>query len=564
MKLAELKEKGEAPLWLTDEGFKTLSNGYLLASESPVKMYRRVAEAAANRLNRHDLADKFYNYIFNGWLCLATPVASNMGTERGLPISCYCLSVGDSVDNIYKSIHELAMMSKNGGGVAFCVSNVRGRGSAIRGNGQSEGIVPWIKCFDSTTIAVSQGSVRRGASAAYLRIDHPDIEEFLRIRRPTGDVNRQCQNIHHGVAITDKFMQDVESGDHKARELWKEILKTRFETGEPYLLFIDTVNKNNPDAYKNNGLSVESSNICSEITLHTDEEHSFVCCISSLNLAKYDEWKNTDLVETAVWFLDAVMQEFIEKTKDIPGFERANRFAQKSRALGIGVLGWHTYLQSKMLPFDSLPATLLNKSIFKQIRSKAEVATRQLAEAYGEPEWCKGTGRRNTHLMAIAPTVSNSTISGNVSPGIEPIPANAFTKKSAKGAFTQKNALLASILEKYSKNTEEVWKNIVAEEGSVQQLDFLSPIEKEVFLTARELNQMAIVKQAADRQVYVDQSQSLNLFFPENVDSKWFHKVHFEAWRLGLKTLYYCRTSSVLKGDVATRYYDDSCKACQG
>ena len=564
MTLELLKQSGEAPIWLTNEGFKTLSNGYLLASESPVKMYRRVAEAAAKRLNRPDLAQKFYDYVYNGWLCLATPVASNMGTERGLPISCYALSVEDSVDGIYKSIHELAMMSKNGGGVAFCVSNIRGRGSPIKGNGQSEGIIPWIKCFDSTTIAVSQGSVRRGASAAYLNIEHRDIDEFLRIRRPSGDVNRQCQNIHHGVAITDRFMHDVENGDAKARTLWKEILKTRFETGEPYILFLDTVNKNNPDAYKKNGLLVESSNICSEITLHTDANHSFVCCISSLNLAKYDEWKNTDLVETSIWFLDAVMQEFIEKTKDIPGFERAYRFAVKSRALGLGVLGWHTYLQSKMIQFDSLQATLINKVIFRQIRSRAETATSQLAKAYGEPEWCKGTGRRNTHLMAVAPTVSNSTISGNVSPGIEPIPANAFTKKSAKGAFTQKNILLASILENYSKNNDETWKSIVSEEGSVQQLEFLSKKEKEVFLTARELNQMAVIKQAADRQEFIDQSQSLNLFFPENVDSKWFHKVHFEAWRLGLKTLYYCRTSSVLKGDVASRYYDETCKACQG
>lgn len=562
--LAELKTRGEAPEHLTDEGFKTLSNGYLLDGETPVDMYRRVARAASRALKRVDLEHKFYDYIYKGWLCLATPVASNMGTERGLPISCYSMNVPDSVDGIFKTVHELSMLSKNGGGVAFCVSGVRGRGAPIKGNGCSEGIIPWLKCFDSTTIAVSQGSVRRGASAAYLDVNHTDIEEFIRIRRPTGDVNRQCLNIHHGVCVDDKFMQAVESGEKRQRDIFKEILKTRFETGEPYIMYIDNVNRANPEAYKKNGLEVRASNICSEITLYTDDDHSFVCCISSLNLTKFDEWKNTDLVETSIWFLDAVMTEFIEKARNIPGFERAIRFAEKSRALGIGALGWHSYLQSKMIPIDSLQAKNLNKLIFKTIRDKADIATKQLAEAYGEPEWCKGTGRRNTHLIAIAPTVSNSTISGNVSPGIEPIPANAFTKKSAKGSFVQKNPLLEKLLEARGKNDEKTWKTIVNDEGSVQSLPFLSKEEKEVFLTAREINQMELVRQAADRQKYIDQSQSLNLFFPVNVDPKWFYKIHVEAWKLGIKTLYYTRTGSVLKGDVASRFYESECKACEG
>lgn len=563
-RLEELKKLGEAPEHLTLEGFVTLSGGYLLPGETPVAMYRRVSDAAAKRLNRPELADKFFDYIHKGWLCLATPVASNMGTDRGMPISCFSLSIPDSVDGIFKSIHELAIMSKNGGGVGFCASNVRGRGALIKGNGVSEGIIPWLKCFESTTVAVSQGSTRRGASAAYLNIDHLDIEEFIRIRRPTGDVNRQCQNIHHGVTVTDEFMNRVESGDERARQIWTEVLRTRFETGEPYIMFIDTVNRNNPDCYKQRNLTVETSNICSEIVLHTDSEHSFVCCLSSLNLAKYDEWKNTDLVETSIWFLDGVMSEFIEKAAKIEGFERAVRFAKKGRALGLGALGWHSYLQQNMIPFDSFKANMLNSAIFKQMKEQAEKATKDLAAVYGEPEWCQGSGRRNTHLMALAPTVSNATISGNVSPSIEPFPANAFTKKSAKGTFIQQNVELKKLLQSKGKDDDKTWKSIVVNEGSVQHLSFLTPEEKEVFLTAREINQMAIIQQAASRQRFIDQSQSLNLFFPVNVDPKWFHKVHIEAWKAGVKTLYYCRTGSVLKGDVATRFYDESCKACEG
>lgn len=559
-----LKDKGQAPEHLTNEGLITLSSGYLLENETPVDMYRRVAGASAKKLKKPELENKFFDYIYKGWLCLATPVASNMGTDRGLPISCFSLSIPDSIDGIFKSVHELAVMSKNGGGVGFCASNVRGRGALIKNNGKSEGIIPWLKCFESAIISVSQGSTRRGAGAAYLNIEHLDIEEFIRIRRPTGDVNRQCQNIHHAVTISDDFMRQLEVKNERAVQIWKEVLKSRFETGEPYLMFIDTVNRNNPDCYKNNNLYVETSNICSEITLHTDELHSFVCCLSSLNLAKYDEWKDSDLVETSIWFLDGVMSEFIEKASKIEGFERAVRFAIKSRALGLGVLGWHSYLQQKMISFDSLRANLLNSKIFKNIKQQAEKATKDLAIEYGEPEWCKGFNRRNTHLIALAPTVSNSTISGNVSPSIEPFAANAFTKKSAKGTFLQKNINLKKLLEEKGKDDEKTWKHIVINEGSVQGLSFLNSEEKEVFLTAREINQFAIIRQAAARQKYIDQSQSINLFFPVNVDPKYFHKVHMEAWRSGIKTLYYCRTGSVLKGDVATRFYDDECRSCSG
>lgn len=561
--LDTLKVTGKAPAWMTTESLKTLQGGYLLPGETPFDMYRRVADASASRLRRPELADRFFDIIWKGWLCLATPVAANMGTERGLPISCYSSRFGDSVDSIFKKQHELAMLSKNGGGVGVYFGHIRGRGAGIAGNGQSEGIIPWAKCIDTTTIAVSQGSTRRGATVIYLPIDHPDIEEFLQIRRPTGDINRRCQNIHHAVTITDEFMERAVAGEPRARHLWAEMLKTRFETGEPYFLFVDAVNRQNPDCYKHLGLLVETSNLCNEVMLFTDEDHTFVCDLSSLNAAKYREWKNTDTVQLAIWFLDGVMQEFIDKASGMPGFEAAVRFAVKSRALGLGVLGWHTLLQQLGIPFESFEAMQLNAELFRYIRQEAEEATKDLAEAYGEPEWCKGFNRRNTHVMAVAPTTSNSSIAGGVSAGIEPIIANCYAFKSAKGTFLRKNPVLEALLEARGHNTVEVWKSINDANGSVQNLDILDDREKEVFLTAREISQFAIVRQAAQRQQFIDQGQSLNLFFGINSDPRYIHEVHLEAWKLGLKGLYYCRAESVLKGDFATRQAAE-CKACEG
>lgn len=562
------------PEWLTDAGLKTLKNGYMLAGENVFDMYRRVAHASASRINRLDLEEKFYEAMAKNWLCPATPVAANMGTDRGLPISCFGLAVPDSVDGIYKSVHEMAMLSKHGGGVGIGMSRVRGRGAKIKNgvNGASEGVVPWAKVFDSATIATSQGNVRRGASSINLHVDHIDVEEFLRIRRQTGDVNRQCLNLNQCVVISDSFMQRVEAKDPVARKLWIEILKTRLETGEPYLMFEDTVNRANPQAYINNNLKVEMTNICSEITLHTDDEHSFVCCLSSLNAARWDEWKDTDLAEIAVYFLDGVVEEFIAKAKDIPGFERSVRFAKKSRAIGIGVLGWHTLLQSKMIPFDSFQAMMLNASIFRSIREKAETASKAMAISHGEPEWCVGTGMRHTHLMAVAPTRSNSIISGEVSYGIEPIPANAYADKTSKGVFLVKNPTLEALLKTKDLDDPVVWKSIVTNGGSVQHLATLTEDEKKVFLTAREINQMALIRQAGQRQKFIDQAQSLNLFFPVNCDPNWFHQVHMEAWKSGVKTLYYCRSSSVLKADSSSRQAvekpkaqsKEDCAACEG
>lgn len=564
MTLDELKKEGEAPEWMGEEGFKIISSGYMLPDETPKDMYWRVANAAARFYGKkaNKWSYKFFDVMWNNWLCPASPVLSNMGTERGLPISCNSIHVGDSVDSIFGKSHELAMLSKNGAGVGIYLGDIRGRGSLIRGNGKSEGVIPWAKVYDATTVSVSQGSTRRGASAVFLPVDHSDIEEFINMRRPTGDVNRRCLNLNHGVCITDQWMKELVAGDKQKRHLWGEILKARVETGEPYLFFTDNVNRQNPKCYVENGLSVKTSNICTEIFLHTDVEHSFVCCLSSMNLVKWDEWRDTDAVEISIRFLDCVLQEYIEKSASIPGLEPSRNSAIKGRAVGLGVLGWHTLLQSRLIPFESFEAMLLNNLIFKTIREKADQATFELAGEFGEPEWCDGFSRRNTHLLAIAPTVSNSTISGGHSAGIEPIAANIYSQKSAKGTFIRKNAMLELVLEANGKNTPEVWKSINEQSGSVQHLSFLTQDQKAVFLTAREINQHTIVKQAAQRQKYVDQGQSVNLFFAANSDPKYIHEVHLAAWESGLKSLYYLRTEGVLRGDLASRSKEE-CAACE-
>ncbi len=561
--LDELKLAGEAPEWMNEEGYRTLCGGYLLPDETPLQMYSRVALAASRYYpNDPSLFEKFFNIMWKNWLCPASPVLSNMGTTRGLPISCNTIHVGDNLDSIFMKNHELAILSKNGAGVGIYFGDIRGRGASIKGNGKSEGIVPWAKVFDTTTVSVSQGSTRRGASAIYLPIEHLDIEEFINIRRPTGDANRRCLNINHGICISDEWMNSMVAGDKKKRKLWAEILKARVETGEPYLFFTDNVNKNNPECYRANGLDVKGSNICSEIALYTDPEHSFVCCLSSLNLVRWDEWKDTDTVNLSVRFLDAVLSEYISKAQHINGMEASVRSAVKGRAIGIGVLGWHTLLQERSIPFDSFDSMQLNAQIFKSIHTKANAETAVLAQELGEPLWCQGFGRRNTHLIAIAPTVSNSTISGGYSAGIEPISANVFTQKSAKGTFIRKNVTLEALLETKNQNTPEVWKTINEQNGSVQGLSFLTAHEKEVYLTAREINQHAIVKLAVQRQKWVDQAQSVNLFFAFNSSAKYIHEVHLAAWKNGLKTLYYLRSDGVIKSDLASRTEDD-CKACE-
>ena len=574
------------PDWANTEIYvKTISKGYLLEGETPKDAYWRVATTVARRLGRGNLASKFFDYIWRGWLNLATPVLSNTGTDRGLPISCFGIDVGDSIQEIGMKNLEMMLLAKHGGGVGVGINMIRPAGSTINQNGTSDGVVPFAKIYDSTIIATNQGAVRRGAASVNLNIEHDDFDEWIEIREPKGDVNRQCLNLHQCVVVGDKFMRQLEEGDDNARRKWGKVLQKRKATGEPYIMFKGNVNKQNPEAYKQNGLKVFMTNICSEITLHTDESHSFVCCLSSLNLAKYDEWKDTDLVYTATWFLDGVLEEFIQKAKNMRGFENSVRSAEKGRALGLGVLGWHTYLQQNGIPFEGLRAQFETRKIFSQMKIESERASRDMAEMYGEPLWCVGTGFRNTHLRAIAPTVSNSKLSGNVSPGIEPWAANVFTEQTAKGTFIRKNKELERVLRKVGINTKETWDKILSDGGSIQGIDELDnwayvngkltnklDIEdglefdkvKDVFKTFKEINQLELVRQAGIRQQYIDQSVSLNLAFPSVASPKWLNQVHMEAWKQGVKTLYYTRTESVLRGDIAQQAMDENCLSCDG
>jgi len=582
-------EKGvDVPEWgCTEVYIKTISKGYLLDGETPKDAYWRVATTVARRLSKPELSSKFFDYIWRGWLCLATPVLSNTGTERGLPISCFGVDVADSILDIGQKNLEMMLLAKHGGGVGIGINQIRPAGANITGNGTSDGVVPFIKMYDSTILATNQGAVRRGAASVNMNIEHDDFWDWLEIREPKGDVNRQCLNMHQCAVVSNKFMRKIEKGDVESRKRWGALIRKRRQTGEPYIMFKGNVNNQNPEAYKKNNLKVFMTNICSEITLATDESHSFVCCLSSLNLAKFDEWRDTDLIYTATWFLDGVMEEFLQKAKNMRGFENAVRSAEKGRALGLGVLGWHSYLQNKGLPFEGLLAQYETRKIFSQMKLESERASRALADEYGEPLWCAGTGMRNTHLRAIAPTVSNSKNAGNLSAGIEPWPANVWTEQSAKGTFIRKNPSLERYLKKIKNNNKEVWNKILNDMGSVQDIDFLDewgfvdgklkfipelPEDfdlnevvkfKDVFKTFKEINQLDLIKQAGLRQQYIDQSVSLNVAFPTQATPKWINQVHMEAWKLGIKTLYYMRTESVLRGDIAQAAMID-CESCDG
>ena len=576
----EWKKGIDYPNWGdTDVYRKTIVGGYLLMGESPKDAYLRVSNAIARRLYKPELAEQFFEYIWKGWLCLASPVLSNTGTDRGLPISCFGIDVADSINDIGNKNLEMMLLAKHGGGVGIGINMIRPAGAKITGNGTSDGVVPFCKIYDSTILATNQGSVRRGAASVNLNIEHADFDEWLEIREPKGDVNRQSLNLHQCAVVGDKFMRKLESGDQEARIRWSKLLQKRKATGEPYILFKGNTNKANPAAYKSNSLKVHMTNICSEITLHTDESHSFVCCLSSLNLAKYDEWKNTNLIYDATWFLDGVMEEFIQKAKNMKGFENAIRSAEKGRAIGLGVLGWHTLLQKKGIAFEGLLAQFKTREIFSKIKIESERASRKLAEIYGEPLWCVGTGFRNTHLRSVAPTVSNSKLSGNISPGIEPWAANVFTEQSAKGTFIRKNNELKKVLRKVGIDTKETWDKILEDGGSIQGIkeldgwfyDHLGRLTQEggesvknVYKTFKEINQLELVGQAGIRQDYIDQSVSLNLAFPAEAEPRWVNKVHFEAWKRGIKTLYYMRTESVLRGDIAAKAMDPNCISCDG
>ena len=541
-----------APDWLSEEGLHTLSAGYLLPGETPRAMFKRVAKAAAAINDDPTLLDDLFTCLWNGWLGLASPVAANFGTSRALPISCYSVHLSDSVSSIYSHLKEVAQLSKNGGGVGVYFGDVRPAGAPISGGGKSTGIVPWAQQYDLAARVVSQGGVRRGSFAIYLPIDHPDVPELLRAKDHSKGDPRKFVDSNVALTISDEWVESMIAGDSHKQELFGEVLKTRMISGSPYLVYIDNANRQNPECYVDRGLSVKTSNLCSEIFLHTDEHHSFVCVLSSLNLSRYDEfsgWKSPTsgrtVPELAVHLLDAVVSEFIRKAKDKVGLGRSVRFAEKSRALGLGTMGLHTLYQKRGLPFASKEARELNIESHKWIREQSEIASQELAKRFGEPEWCVGSGMRHTHLLAVAPTRTNSVISGAFSQGIEPIDSNYFVAKQAKGTYVRKNPVLEKLLCDRGIGSE-IWEEILQAKGSVQDLNCLSDTEKEVFKTAREIDQFELIKQAADRQQFICQGQSLNLFVDPESDPAYIMRLHLSAWKMGLKSLYYLKSSSLL------------------
>lgn len=546
--------EAQVPSWMTQEAIDTLSRGYLRAGETPRGLFERVAKTATKYLGHPPGVGKdIFEVLWRGFLGGASPVLSNFGASSGLPISCYSNHIADSVPSIYSHLKESAALSQHGGGVGTYFGDIRPSGAPISSGGKSTGVVPWMRQFDQCAAVVSQGGVRRGSFALYLPIDHPDLSEVLRTKDHSQGDPRDFVDSNLAVTISDEWVESLLAGDREKQKLFGEVLKARLVSGSPYIIFIDNANRSNPECYKQRGLSVKLSNLCSEIFLHTDENHTFVCVLSSINLAKWDEWKdwrapNTgkSVPELAVYLLDAVVEEFIYKADRITSLGRAVRFAKKSRALGIGTMGLHALYQSKGLPFASPEARDLNDQVHKFIKEKALKASAEMAAVYGEPEWCLGTGLRHTHLMAIAPTKSNSVICGAGSEGIEPIDANYYVAKQAKGTFVRKNKYLEQYLDTLGKNTDEVWESIMEFRGSVQHLEFLSPEAKDVFRTAREIDQFELIRQAADRQKYICQGQSLNLFVDPESSPEHLFKLHLCAWKAGLKSLYYLKSSSML------------------
>jgi len=553
---------------LTDFGRATLKDRYLGQNESFQDLFARVASIYADD-NLH--AQRIYNYISNLWFMPATPVLSNGGTERGLPISCFLNEAGDSLNGILDLWNENVWLAARGGGIGSYWGNLRSIGEKIGKVGKTSGIIPFIKVMDSLTLAISQGSLRRGSAACYLPIDHPEIEEFIEMRRPTGgDVNRRSLNLHHGVLVTDDFMRAVETGGQwalrspkdgsvqttiPARNLWIRLLTARIETGEPYIVYIDTVNRQIPQHHKLAGLKVKTSNLCSEITLPTGldndgKERTAVCCLSSLNIDTYDQWKDEPkFIEDVMRFLDNVMTDFINRAPD--SFANAKYSAMRERSVGLGVMGLHSYFQQKNIPFGSVMSKVWNKKIFKNIQEKADAASVSLAEERGACPDAEeyGIKERFSNKTAVAPTASISIICGGSSPGIEPIAANSYTHKTLSGSFNVRNKYLKKVLQKYKKDTDEVWSSITTNQGSVTHLDFLTAEEKDIFKTAFEIDQRWIVELGADRTPHISQAQSINIFIPADIHKKELHDIHFQAWKKGLKSLYYCRSKSIQRAE---------------
>ncbi len=553
---------------LTDFGKATLKDRYLGLNESFQDLFARVASTYADN-NLH--AQRLYNYISNLWFMPATPVLSNGGTKRGLPISCFLNEASDSLDGILDLWSENVWLAAKGGGIGSYWGNLRSIGEKIGKVGKTSGIIPFIKVMDSLTMAISQGSLRRGSAACYLPVDHPEIEEFIEMRRPTGgDPNRKSLNLHHGVLVTDAFMRAVETDEQwalkspadgsvqstiSARNLWIRLLTARIETGEPYIIFIDTVNRLIPQHHKLAGLNVKTSNLCSEITLPTGidkdgRDRTAVCCLSSMNLEKYDEWKDDkNIINDVMRFLDNVLSDFINRAPE--QFNDAKYSAEKERSVGLGVMGLHSYFQKKMIPLESVVSKTWNKKIFKDIQEKVDQASKDLAEERGA---CPDAAdydikERFSNKTAIAPTASISIICGGASPGVEPIAANSYTHKTLSGSYNVRNRYLQKLLEKHGKNNDETWSSITTNQGSVSHLDYLTELEKDVFKTAFEVDQQWIIELSGDRTPYISQAQSINLFLPADVHKKTLHKIHFDAWKKGLKSLYYCRSKSIQRAE---------------
>ena len=554
--------------WLNDNSRKFLAAGYLGEGISAEDRIANIAKRAEEILGMPGFADKFYNYMSEGYYSLASPVWSNFGKERGLPISCFGSHIDDDIGNILYTQSEVGMMSKLGGGTSGYFGKIRHRGAEIKNNGEASGAVHVMRLFESMVDVVSQGSVRRGRFSPYLPVDHPDIMEFLEI----GTEGNPIQELTHGVTVTNDWMQEMIDGDVEKRTVWAKVIQSRGEMGYPYIFFTDNANNGAADVYKDKKLPIYASNLCTEIMLPSDHNWSFVCVLSSINLLHYDKWKNTDAIETMIYFLDTLVTEFIEKLdsyKNSPNrddqqtflfMERAYNFAKENRALGMGVLGWHSLLQSKMHAFDSQEAYDLNSEIFRVIKEKSYKASEHLAAKFGETELLKGYGRRNTTLNAIAPTTSSAFILGQVSQGIEPVWSNIYVKDIAKIKVTVKNPFLIELLKEKGMDTPEVWKSIRDRDGSVQHLEFLSENEKEVFKTYSEIDQMAIIYQAANRQNHLDQGQSLNIIIHPDTSTKEINKIHITAWKLGLKSLYYQHSMNAAQKFKQKK----DCESCEG
>ena len=539
--------------WLNKDSRLFLERGYLTEGQTPEKRVRQIALKAQRTLGEDGFADKFEDYMKKGWYSLASPIWANYGLKRGLPISCFGSFIGDTMESILGKQAEVGMMTKMGGGTSAYFGELRSRGSEISAGGNSNGPVHFMELFETMTNVVSQSNVRRGSFAGYMPIEHPDILEFLQIR---GDGN-PIQNMSIGVTVSDKFMKEMIDGDKDKRKIWGKVVQKRYESGYPYIMFSDTVNKNKPKESD----KIYASNLCSEICLSTTEEESFVCCLSSMNLLHYEEWKETDAVQVLTRFLDTVIEEFIDKTEGLPFMDAPRKFSMEQRALGIGVLGWHSFLQSKSVAFESLEAKMLTNQIFSHMESESLAASAEMAKTHGEPEKLKGSGRRNMTTQAIAPTTSSSFILGQVSPSIEPLNSNYFVKDLAKGKFTYKNPHLKEVLKSHGNDYADVWKSILVTGGSVQHLMFLSDHEKDVFKTFGEISQKEVILQTGIRQKYIDQSQSINLMIHPKTPPRDTNQLLIYAWEQGVKTLYYHRgtnPSQELSRNLLT------CTSCEG